>query len=133
MLVKGLLSKNGCHALYREGRGFSHVIIRDVVAERDCMTAQIELVEKPGYDNGRPDRWQISSHWDVFHYSEERWGAPYLSLAVVFDDRLLKLLDEFCLKLPQVYTMDSFNAIAGFISKYDKLVREREESLSITS
>ncbi len=123
MLIKNLLSKNNTEALYREGRGFSHIMIQDVIATEERMSATIQLIRKPGYQNDRPYQWNIDVAWDFFSYSEERWAAPYLSMAVYFDDHLLELLDKFCLQLPEGYTMEHHNAISTFIDKHLRSVR----------
>lgn len=148
--VTGMIKKIGCEAIYREGRGFSHVKILDVKIDKEAqfMWAKIELIQSPGFYNNRPSSWTISSSLEEGFYSyKELWHNTHLSLAVHFDDDLVDFVVDGCSKLAEKFRQQqgyvySFDYIGNLIGQYkegnfqiDDLLNSitlREEPLPIT-
>ena len=125
-LTATVLVRVGAEAIYREGQGFSRVRVRDAKTTGWGVTATIDLIPTPGLVNARPSSWGISSAWEVFSCSQDRWDAPYISLSIYFGDDLVQAVVEFCSTLPAEYSAEHFGQIGRFVSRYwvDKIKRE---------
>ena len=113
---KTIRDLEGALAIYREHTGFSCVRVRKISMDDQRLEATIVLVPTPGFLNSRPPTWRFATSWDTSSFAKDRWSNPYLSVAVYFNEDLVKAVIRFCSTLPAGYSHRHYEQIATLIS-----------------